>query len=127
MSDVPSKLGIPDWEFRVVFGRTKIDYDPDKEAANRRKHGYSLASAVQQLERMILPLGAPPPCMTSDGFREGGEVRHMHMGVDDSGKVIHMVTTMRADETVRIISYRRASVEERKRFCNTTGYVEHEG
>jgi uncharacterized DUF497 family protein len=126
MSDVPSKLGVPDWEFRVVIGTTTIDYDPDKEEINRIKHGYSLESAVQQLERMILPLGAPPPCMTSDGFFEGGEVRHMHMGVDDSGKVIHMVTTIRPAETVRVISYRRASPEERVCFRDTTGYAEHE-
>jgi uncharacterized DUF497 family protein len=127
MSDVPSKLGIPDWEFRIVFGRTKIDYDQDKEEANREKHGYSLESAVQQLERMILPIGAPPPCYTSDGYREGGEVRHMHMGVDDSGKIVLMVTTMRPGEAVRVISYRRASATERECFCRNTGYREPEG
>lgn len=127
MSDVPSKLGIPEWELRVVFGRTKVDYDRDKEDSNRQKHGYSLESAVQQLERMILPIGAPPPCMTSDGFMEGGEVRHMHMGVDDSGKVVLMITTMRPDETVRVISYRRASSEERECFSATTGYRQAEG
>lgn len=124
MNDIFKKLGIPEWEFRVVFGRTKIDYDANKEHLNRTKHGYSLESAVEQLERMILPIGAPPPRMTSDGFLEGGEVRHMHMGVDDSGKVILMVTTMRPGETVRIISYRRASVEERECFFKHTGYRE---
>ena len=127
MSDVPAKLGIPEWEFRVVFGSTKIDYDSTKEDVNRAKHGYSLASAVQQLERMVLPLGDPSPCMTSDAFIEGDEVRHMHMGVDDRGKVIQMVTTMRPNETVRIISFRRASLEERECFRTITGYVEREG
>lgn len=124
MGDISEKLGIPEWEFRVVIGRTKIDYDPEKEHLNRSKHGYSLESAVEQLERMILPIGSPPPRITSDGFSEGGEVRHMHMGVDDLGKVILMVTTMRPDETVRIISYRRASAEERECFFEHTGYRE---
>ena len=126
MSDVPREFGIPDWEFRVVFGRTKIDYDPDKEEINRQKHRYSLESAVQQLERMILPINQPPPCMTSDGFMERGEVRHMHMGVDDSGKIVHMVTTMRPNETVRVISYRRASPGERECFRFTTRHGETE-
>lgn len=124
MGDIPTQMGIPDWEFRVVIGRTKIDYDPSKEKLNREKHGYSLESAVQQFERMFFPVGAPAPMMTSDGFWEGGEVRHMHMGVDDSEKVILMVTTMRADEQVRIISFRRASAEERENFLKHTGYRE---
>jgi uncharacterized DUF497 family protein len=55
---------------------------------------------------------------------ENGEVRHMHMGVDDGGKVVLMVTTMRPNETVRVISYRRASDVERESFSCRTGYQE---
>ena len=47
--DIPKKLGIKDTDFRGVFGRTKIDYDPDKEDFNRKKHGYSLQSAAISL------------------------------------------------------------------------------
>lgn len=127
VSDLPRQMGVPEWEFRVVFGRTRIEYDPYKEEENRNKHGYSLESAVEQLERMLLPLGAPLPCMTSDGFTEGGEVRHMHVGIDDRGKVVLMVTTMRPEETVRIISYRRADKGEREEFFRHTGFRESEG
>lgn len=123
MDDIPRKMGIPDWEFRVVIGTTKIDYDLDKEYSNREKHGYSLESAVSLLERMVFPLGDSLPSMTSDGFMEGGEVRHMHMSVDDSGKVV-LMTTMRANETVRIMSFRRASEEEREQFYQNTGFRE---
>lgn len=126
MNDIPSKLGIPDWEFRVVFGSTKIDYDPNKEEANRKKHGYSLESAVEQLEHLILPV-KPRPYMVSEGFQEGGEVRHMHIGADDNGKVVVFVTTMRPKETVRIISYRRASSEEKELLFLCTGYRETYG
>ena len=35
-----------------------------------------------------------------------------------------MVTTMRADETVRIISFRRASDVEREQFYQHTGFRE---
>ena len=124
MDDIPRKMGIPDWEFRVVIGTTKIDYDLDKEYSNRQKHGYSLESAVSLLERMVFPFGESLPSMTSDGFMEGGEVRHMHMSVDDASKVVLIVTTMRADETVRIISFRRASEEEREQFYQNTGFRE---
>lgn len=113
---------MPDWEFRVVIGSTQIDYDQNKEEANRQNHGYSLESAVEQFEHLILPVGKPRPYMVSDGFMECGEVRHMHMGTDDAGKIVLFVTTMRANEIVRIISYRRASDKEREIFYQHTGY-----
>ncbi|MCL7929701.1 BrnT family toxin [Halomonas llamarensis] len=116
--------GMADQDFRVVFGRTKIDYDPTKETANRAKHGYSLESAVYLLERIMLPLGGKVHYAVSDPFHENGEVRHMHMSVDDDGIVVLMVTTMRSDETVRIISFRRAHESERLRFEQLTGYRE---
>lgn len=124
MSDVSDNMGIPQWEFRLVLGRTRIEFDPDKEAVNRKIHGYSLLSAVSILEQKMLPVPGPP-LLTSEGFQENGEVRHMHLGVDDAGEVVLFVTTMRADETVRIISFRRASESERDDFARHTGYVRH--
>ncbi len=121
--DIPGKLGIPSHEFRVVFGRTKSDYDIDKEYTNREKHGYSLESAVHLLERFAHPLGNQPPHAVSDAFTEKGEIRHMHLSVDDGGDVVMMVTTMRPDETVRVISFRRASEDEAITFQELTGYV----
>ncbi len=61
--------------------------------------------------------------MVSDAFEEKGELRHMHMSVDDHSDVVFMVTTMRPDETVRVISFRRASEEERELFGQNTGYA----
>lgn len=118
MGSVP----VPEWEFRLIFGTSRIEYDPDKEHINRNKHRYSLESGVQQLERMLFPVGSPPPCITSDGYLENGEVRHQHMGVDDDGKIVFMVTTMRPDETVRVISFRPASEREAECFRTVTGH-----
>lgn len=123
-NSIPDKMGIPDYEFRVVFGGTTLDYDLDKEDINRKKHGYSLLSGVHLLERYVLPLGDSPPHAVSDPFIENGETRHMHLTVDDAGKVVLMVTTMRPNETVWVISFRRASAEERQKFRELTGYVE---
>ena len=75
---------------------------------------------------MIFPFGASPKCVSSDGYIENGEVRHQHLGVDDSGKIVFMVTTMRPDETVRLISFRRASPNERRLFGSMTAYQEPE-
>ena len=102
------------WEstdFRLIIGRSRIDYDFDKEEENRKKHEYSLESAVHFLEGMLLPLGRPLVA-TSDPIDCCGEIRYQHMTLDDSGKVVFFVTTMRQDETVRVISLRRASTQE---------------
>jgi len=119
--NIPKKMGIKETDFRVVFGGTKIDYDPDKEDYNRREHEYSLASAVDLLERWIFPTSSTP-FITSDLIKKNGEIRHQHIGVDDNGNVVFIVTTMRKDETVRIISFRRAQKKERDLFKSLTGY-----
>ena len=100
-------------DFRLILGRSRIDYDWDKEEENRKKHGYSLESAVHFLETILLPLGGPLVA-TSDPIERKGEIRHNHLTLDDSGKVVFFVTTMRQDETVRVISLRRASEQEQK-------------
>jgi len=83
-----------------------------------------LEGTVSLLKRIVFPFGETVPHVTSDGFLEEGEVRHMHMSVDDCGKVVLMVTTMRPDESIRVISFRRASSSEREQFFQITGYRE---
>ncbi|WP_019896368.1 BrnT family toxin [Hydrogenovibrio halophilus] len=119
--DILTKMEIPEYEFRLIIGGTQIDYDKSKEMSNRKKHGYSLESAVHYFEQLLLPI-KHSPFMTSDAFIENGEVRHMHMGIDDSGNVVLFVTTMREEETVRVISFRRARKSECKIFYQNIDY-----
>jgi uncharacterized DUF497 family protein len=105
----------------VIIGSTQIDFDADKEDANREKHKYSLLSAVHFLQRLILPI-VQPPFITRDASDANREVRHEHMTVDSDGYVVFLVTTMRPKETVRVISLRRASPEERAVFAQLTGF-----
>jgi uncharacterized DUF497 family protein len=111
-------MTLPLWadsDFRIVIGSTGIDYDPNKEAINRQKHGYSLESAVHFLQRLILPIPSPL-FMTTEPFEVNGEVRHNHMTKDDDGYVVFFVTTMRPGETVRVISLRRACDHEKQLY-----------
>jgi len=117
---IAQRLGVPEWEFRVVFGKSRIDYDPGKEGANRRKHNYSLESAAYLLEACVSFLSSRR-MMTSDGFQEKGEIRHQHTVEDDDGKLVTVVTTMRPDEIIRVISARRASLDEREEFGRRFG------
>jgi uncharacterized DUF497 family protein len=119
--NIPQKLCTPDREFRLVIGHTKIEYGDKKECSNRKDHKYSLESAVLILRRLLVPSGHVP-YIISDAYMEKGEVRHMHMSLDDSDHVVLMVTTMRPNETIRIISFRPASEQERKLFHTITAY-----
>ena len=122
--NVPIVMGIPEHEFRLVFGGTTINFDPNKEGGNRKKHKYSLESAVFLLKNLVSPFGQARPHIITDSFLENGEVRHMHLSVDDSSHVVLMVTTMRPNEFVRVISFRRANIDERELFAKHTGYLE---
>ena len=119
---IPERLGVGEHDFRVVVGRTRIEYDSEKEAANREKHKYSLESAVHLLEKWLFlqsdPFGTYGP------FEIGGEWRHKHLGIGEFGEVVFMVTTMRPNEVVRVISFRRANKRERELFSAMTGYNE---
>lgn len=112
MDDQPIRGPWKETDFRLIIGRTKIDYDWGKEEINRKKHGYSLESAVVFLEQTLL-FSPSPPLITSDPIEVKGEVRHQHMVLDHDGKVVFFVTTMRPKETVRLISFRRATAEEK--------------
>ena len=118
-------MNLPPWnpeDFRLVIGSTQVDYDRNKEDANRKKHGYSLESAVHFFTRLLLPI-PQPPFITRDAST-AEERRHEHMTVDDQGKVIFLVTTMRVDETVRVISLRRTHPDEQDVFMALTGFKE---
>lgn len=118
-------MSLPPWnsdDFRLVIGSTQIDYDQNKEDANRKKHGYSLESAVHFFTRLLLPV-RQPPFITRDAST-ARERRHEHMTVDDQGKVVFLVTTMRSDETVRVISLRHAHPDERDTFMSLTDFTE---
>ena len=121
--DIPKLLGIKETDFRLVIGTSRIDYDVEKEEINCKKHGYSLESAVYMLEQWLLPLGGPPP-ISKGPIEVNGEIRHLHMGIDNENNVVFIVTTMRPNETVRVISFRRASEEEREIYYQIIGYKE---
>jgi len=99
-------------DFRIIQGSTKIDFDPNKEEANRKNHKYSLTCAVDILESSALFQQA---FITIERIMEDSEVRHIHLAVYQ-GRIVHFVTTTREPETVRVISIRDASDREREIF-----------
>jgi uncharacterized protein len=83
----------------------RVEFDPDKDAANRRKHGLSLAEAG----RMDLSTAI----VDADCRYAYGEDRFQALGLID-GRLHMLAFTMRGD-VLRAISLRKANPREVKR------------
>lgn len=86
-----------------------MDYEWDKAKArsNRKKHGTSFADAVVVLEdeqAITVPDDNP------------NEERFITIGMDAFGQVLVVVYTWRGEETIRIISARKATRAERRQY-----------
>jgi uncharacterized protein len=93
----------------VVYNCTDmaVEWDPGKARLNARKHGVQFADAVAVLED-------ERALTTSDPFpRE--EQRWVTLGLDAFGRVLVVVYTWRG-ERVRVISARKATARERRRY-----------
>lgn len=83
-----------------------IEFDPDKDVANVRKHGISLASAEEMDWNDLL--------IEADSRYDYGEDRYLAYGVLNN-RVYAMVFTKRPFGP-RIISLRKANRRERKKY-----------
>jgi uncharacterized DUF497 family protein len=85
----------------------QIEFDPGKDAGNRRKHGFGLAAAALLFEGLIL--------RQRDDRGDYGEERWLAVGrIGDQAFTV--CYTMRG-EVYRIISLRRASRRERLTYA----------
>lgn len=89
----------------------EIEFDSDKDEANRRKHGISLAAAAEMDfdAALVIP----------DERREYGEARFRAFG-PIRGRLHALAFTMRGD-TLRAISLRKANPRERRRYEQRQG------
>ena len=87
-----------------------VDYEWDdaKAALNRRKHGVDFTDTIAALED-------PNRLEETDSEFEYGEERIKVIGTAHD-KVLFVVTTLRGDDTCRIISARKATRHEQDRY-----------
>jgi uncharacterized DUF497 family protein len=91
----------------------RFEWDGAKEHANRRKHGISFEIARQVF-------GDPDALVEQDRI-EGDELRWQTIGMIDGTLLLLVAHTVafgddEPNETIRIISARRASGRERRRY-----------
>ena len=84
----------------------EIEFDPAKDEANEVKHGVSLAAALFVLESRIGEV--------VDDRQDYGEARMNAFGFIE-GRLLVCTYTMRG-ETCRVISVRKASRQEQRRW-----------
>jgi uncharacterized DUF497 family protein len=82
-------------------------WDPHKAAANKAKHGVDFADAVGVFEDVS--------ALWQADTREYEETRYVAVGMDYLGRVLTVAFTFRGD-TIRLISARRATRQERATY-----------
>jgi len=84
-----------------------FQYDPDKAAANLRKHGVSFADAEGVFE--------DPLAITVEDIDAQGERRFVAIGIGSAGELLVVVYSERGGE-YRLISARRPTRKERNQY-----------
>lgn len=90
-----------------IIGLVDIEYDPDKAAANLRKHKVAFADAEQALR--------DPRAVTIEDAAAEDEPRFVTLGMDALGRILVVVHTPRRLRT-RLISARKASKGEAENY-----------
>jgi uncharacterized protein len=85
----------------------KFEWDEAKNQSNQRKHGLNFAEA-----RRVF---TPSLFVDIDDRSDYGEERYVGLGLLD-GRVVVVIFTQPDEETVRVISLRKATSYERKQY-----------
>ncbi len=92
----------------------RIEWDPAKDEANQAKHGISFSEASRLFDDGVEHL------VIFDEAHSDEEERFISIGPIQRGVVV-VVTTEPDEETIRIISARRATAREAESFYMHTG------
>ncbi len=85
----------------------RFEWDEQKSRSNFQKHGIEFADAVTVLDDTA--------ALTRQDT-DSDEIRHIALGMDAIGRLLVVVYTYRDEESIRIISARRATRPERASY-----------
>ena len=91
----------------------KLEWDEDKNRANIRRHRIDFAD--------VRPLFDGPMFVTLDTRKDYAEDRMIGIGLLRNGVVV-VVFVEKTEDTIRIISARKAEKHERERFKEAIGH-----
>ncbi len=87
----------------------KIEWDPEKAESNLSKHGVSFDEAVTSL--------LDPMALAQEDPDVEGEVRWVLVGISARVRLLTVVYTLRDEESLRLISARKATRKEAKYYA----------
>ncbi len=87
----------------------RIEFDPKKAAANLKKHGVTFEEAASCLLDPLALARLDPDAKD--------ELRLILLGMSQAGRLLTVCYTLRDDETIRLISARRATRKEVKSYA----------
>lgn len=88
----------------------QVEFDPNKAAANLRKHGVSFVEAVGSL--------LDPLALVREDEDAGSEVRFVLVGMSREGRLLTVCYTLREnEETIRLISARKTTRREERQYA----------
>jgi uncharacterized protein len=88
----------------------QVEFNPEKNAVNLKKHGVSLDEAAEGLLD-------PSALVREDGTAEG-EARFVLVGMSLDGRLLTVCYTLREEEeTIRLISGRKATRREKRQYA----------
>jgi len=85
----------------------EYEWDEQKAASNLSKHGIDFADAATALEDEAA-------ITIADAFSD--EERFVTIGMDILGRLLVVVYTWRGEDTIRLISARKATAHERRQY-----------
>ena len=86
----------------------KLIWDRHKNEINIEKHGLDFADAYKVF--------TSPMMVGLDERKEYGEERWIGIGLLESARVVVIVFTEPEEDIIRVISFRKATTEERKKY-----------
>ena len=85
-----------------------IEFEQRKAAANLKKHGVSFDEAATSL--------LDPMALVREDDDALDEVRFVAVGMSNAGRLLAVCYTLRNTETIRLISARKATTNERRQY-----------
>jgi uncharacterized protein len=85
----------------------RFEWDESKNQSNQRKHGLDFAEAQRVFN--------PSLFVDVDDLQDYGEERYVGMGLLD-GRIVVVIFTQPDEDTVRVISLRKATSYERQQY-----------
>ncbi len=87
----------------------QVEFDPRKAVANLRKHGVLLDEAAGSL--------LDPLALVREDENAQGEMRFILVGMSGEGRLLTVCYTLREEETIRLISARKATRREERQYA----------